>query len=142
MTDIPQKLVIVGSTDHQDDYSRDLLCKASERVIFAGRREGNQLKALYKYAKLFVLPSYHEGLPIVALEAISADTPVLLSNIMPNLDIELDSENYFTVGSHSHLANKLKQEIPKAPKDEILEKYDWETIALNTANIFSGLTHG
>ncbi|MAD16328.1 MAG: glycosyl transferase [Alteromonadaceae bacterium] len=142
MTDIPQKLVIVGSTDHQDDYSRDLLSKASERVIFAGRREGAQLKALYKYAKLFVLPSYHEGLPIVALEAISADTPVLLSNIMPNLDIELDSENYFTVGSHSHLATKLKQEIPKAPKDEILEKYNWDTIALNTANLFTGLKHG
>ena len=142
MTDIPQKLVIVGSTDHQDEYSRDLLSRASERVIFAGRREGAQLKALYKYAKLFVLPSYHEGLPIVALEAISADTPVLLSDILPNLDMELGAENYFKVGNHSHLADKLKQEIPKAPKDEILEKYDWETIALNTANIFSGLTHG
>ena len=142
MTDIPQKLVIVGSTDHQDEYSRDLLSRASERVIFAGRREGAQLKALYKYAKLFVLPSYHEGLPIVALEAISADTPVLLSDILPNLDMELGAENYFKVGNHSHLADKLKQEIPIAPKDEILEKYDWETIALNTANIFSGLTHG
>jgi glycosyltransferase involved in cell wall biosynthesis len=142
MTDIPQKLLIVGSTDHQDEYSRDLLSRASERVIFAGRREGEQLKALYKYAKLFVLPSYHEGLPIVALEAISADTPVLLSNIMPNLDIELDSENYFKVGNHTHLADKLKQEIPKAPKDIILEKYNWDAIALNTANIFSGLTHG
>ena len=129
MTDISQKLVIVGSTDHQDDYSRELLKQASERVIFAGRREGNQLKALYKFAKLFVLPSYHEGLPIVALEAISADTPVLLSDIMPNLDIELDTQNYFKVGDHADLAKKLKQDIPKAPKADILVKYDWDKIA-------------
>ncbi|WP_040514055.1 glycosyltransferase family 4 protein [Paraglaciecola polaris] len=129
MTDITQKLVVVGSTDHQDEYSRELLSKASERVIFAGRREGAQLKALYKFAKLFVLPSYHEGLPIVALEAISADTPVLLSDIMPNLDIELGAEHYFKVGNHADLAKKLALDIPKAPKADILAKYDWDQIA-------------
>ena len=132
LTDIAQKLVIVGSTDHQDEYSRDLLNKASDRVIFAGRREGAQLKALYKFAKLFVLPSYHEGLPIVALEAISADTPVLLSDIMPNLDIELDAENYFKVGDHANLAQKLQREIPRAPKAAILDKYNWDTISADT----------
>lgn len=129
MTDLPIKLVVVGSTDHQDEYSNKLLSQASERVIFAGRREGAQLKALYKFAKLFVLPSYHEGLPIVALEAISADTPVLLSDIMPNLDIELNAEHYFKVGDHADLAKKLALNIPKAPKAEILEKYDWDQIA-------------
>lgn len=129
MTDITQKLVVVGSTDHQDEYSRELLSQASQRVIFAGRREGAQLKALYKFAKLFVLPSYHEGLPIVALEAISADTPVLLSDIMPNLDIELGAEHYFKVGNHADLAKKLALDIPKAPKADILAKYDWDQIA-------------
>ena len=131
MTDITQKLVVVGSTDHQDEYSRELLSQASQRIIFAGRREGAQLKALYKFAKLFVLPSYHEGLPI-ALEAISADTPVLLSNILPNLDIELDAENYFKVGEHADLALKLTLEIPKVPKNDILTKYDWDQIASTT----------
>ena len=75
------------------------------------------------------MPSYHEGLPIVALEAISADTPVLLSDIMPNLDIELDAQNYFKVGDHADLAKKLTQDIPKAPKADILVKYDWDKIA-------------
>ena len=137
LTDIPQKLVIVGSTDHQDEYSRKLLSHASDRVIFAGRRDGEQLKALYKFAKLFVLPSYHEGLPIVALEAISADTPVLLSNIMPNLDIELDAENYFNVGDHADLARKLALDIPKAPKADILAKYDWDKIAQQSLSLIN-----
>lgn len=129
LANIPQKLVIVGSTDHVDEYSTKLLSQASERVIFAGRREGNQLKALYKFAKLFVLPSYHEGLPIVALEAISADTPVLLSDITPNLDIELSKDHYFIVGDQADLAVKLASDIPKAPKADILVKYDWDKIA-------------
>ena len=37
---------------------------------------------------------------------------------------------------------RINPEIPKAPKDEILEKYNWDTIALNTANLFTGLKHG
>ncbi|MEH6712483.1 MAG: glycosyltransferase family 4 protein [Paraglaciecola polaris] len=137
MTDIEKKLVIVGSTDHQDEYSRELLSKASERVIFAGRREGAQLKALYKFAKLFVLPSYHEGLPIVALEAISSDTPVLLSDILPNLDIDLSSEHYFAVGNLEELARKLQTSIPRSSRLEILAKFDWRKVTQQTSTLFN-----
>jgi glycosyltransferase involved in cell wall biosynthesis len=45
LTNIPQKLVIVGSNVHPDDYSRKLLNQPSERVSFGGLREGAQLKA-------------------------------------------------------------------------------------------------
>jgi glycosyltransferase involved in cell wall biosynthesis len=137
LTNIPQKLVIVGSTDHQDEYSSNLLNEATDRVIFAGRREGAQIKALYKFAKLFVLPSYHEGLPIVALEAISANTPVLLSDILPNLDIDLAPQHYFKVGDLKDLASKLTLDIPPAPQEEILDKFNWDKIALHTFHIFS-----
>lgn len=127
-----KKLVVVGKADHQDNYANDLVGNASENIIFAGRRDGNQLKALYKFAGLFVLPSYHEGLPIVALEAISADTPVLLSNITPNLDIDLAEEHYFTVGDQDELAAKLNIKISKVPQVEILSTYDWNVIAEQT----------
>jgi glycosyltransferase involved in cell wall biosynthesis len=126
------KLVIIGKADHEDEYSAKLLSNASDKVIFAGRRDGIQLQALYKFAKLFVLPSYHEGLPIVALEAISADTLVILSDIKPNLDIELDEEHYFRLGDQADLARKLVLDINKAPRDEILERYNWDKIAKQT----------
>ena len=35
------KLVIVGSTDHEDEYSTSLKAMASENIIFAGRRSGS-----------------------------------------------------------------------------------------------------
>ena len=48
------KLVIVGDADHNDDYSRKIKSKASEKVIIAGRRGGSELQSLYKFARVFV----------------------------------------------------------------------------------------
>lgn len=131
-SEISEPLVIVGDADHKDEYASLLLSKKSDKVIFAGRRTGNQLHALFKYAKVFVLPSYHEGLPIVALEAISAGTPVLLSDISPNMDIEAKSDSYFPVGDVNALALKLasleKLDL-KLEQESFLERFDWVNIA-------------
>ena len=141
---INKKLVIVGSADHEDTYSKKLKSNASDNVIFAGRREGQALQALYKFANLFVLPSYHEGLPIVALEAISADTNVLLSDITPNKDILLPEANYYKVKNVSQLSQKLMHTYPdKSPlnKEDYLKKYNWQLIADQTSGLYKSL-HG
>lgn len=134
-SDTTAKLVIVGDADHQDEYSKRLKSSASESVLFAGRRSGEELKALYQHALVFVLPSYHEGLPIVALEAISAGCKVLLSDIAPNVDIEAPNDSYFKVGSTEELSSKLTT-LPNLnlnfDREEFLSKYDWERIALTT----------
>lgn len=132
------RLVIVGKADHQDSYSSGLLQQASDKVLFAGRRSGSELHALYKHAKVFVLPSYHEGLPIVALEAISAGTSVLLSNISPNLDIEAPEDSYFAVGNIEQLSKKLEiidtlnLQLDQA---SFLNKFNWDKIANATYRI-------
>ncbi|NMH60510.1 glycosyltransferase family 4 protein [Alteromonas ponticola] len=133
------KLVIVGNADHEDEYSTSLTAQRSGNVIFAGRRQGDELNALYKFARVFVLPSYHEGLPIVALEAISAGTQVIVSDIDPNLDIGLPSDCYFPVGDISALADKLtrldklKLELDK---DAFLARFNWDEIAQETRVLF------
>ncbi|WP_370245280.1 glycosyltransferase family 4 protein [Alteromonas abrolhosensis] len=129
------KLVIVGNTDHEDEYSTSLKAMASENIIFAGRRSGSELKALYQHAKVFVLPSYHEGLPIVALEAISSGTDVLLSNIIPNLDIEAPADTYFEVGNEAMLTSKLNNLEAldlSIDREKFLTQFDWNQIALYT----------
>lgn len=141
-SDTPYKLVIVGDADHDDEYSRKIKAKASDNLIIAGRRSGNELQSLYKFARVFVLPSYHEGHPIVALEAISAGTQVILSDIQPNLDIALRNDCYFKVGDLDSLTNKLNNldELDlHIEQSEFLARYDWDAIALNTKSQYSSV---
>src|SRR3546814_13516829 len=48
------KLVIAGSADHESDYARDLLARASDRIIFAGVQSRATLKRLYEERKSVV----------------------------------------------------------------------------------------
>ena len=137
------KLVVVGSADHEDAYSRALLEQASPNVMIAGRRSGDELHALYKFARVFCLPSYHEGLPIVALEAIAAGTQVVLSDITPNTDIGLPEDCYFRVGDTDHLATKFtKLESLNLQIDQgrFLETFNWDNIAVETYDVVNSLT--
>lgn len=136
------KLVIVGQADHQDEYAYTLVQQANDNIIFAGRRSGDELKALYKHAKVFVLPSYHEGLPIVALEAISAGTPVVLSDILPNRDIEAPKDSYFEVGVTSALADKLTNLDSldlELDQNTYLYIFNWDRIAENTLSLIKSV---
>lgn len=132
------KLLIVGGADHENDYSRKLMSRASDRVIFAGRQPRAALKGLYERAGIFVLPSFHEGLPISALEAASLGTPTLLSDIEANKAIGLPEHHYFPVGNAEALAERLRQphrafEVDPAP---IRERFDWERIAKDTEAVY------
>ncbi|MEQ3648109.1 glycosyltransferase family 4 protein [Alteromonas sp.] len=134
------KLVIVGDADHGDEYSQKIKSSANQNIVIAGRRNGAALSSLYKYCGLFVLPSYHEGHPIVALEAISAGSRVLLSDILPNKDIDLQNDCYFPVGDITSLANKITNLPPlnlSVDKATFLAKYDWNSIATETMKAYS-----
>ena len=50
------------------------------KVIFLGVR--NDVAKLYQAMDVFVLPSYYEGLPVVAIEAQASGTPCVLSDAM------------------------------------------------------------
>jgi len=134
--DLPYKLVITGGSDHPDAFSRELLAEANERVVFTGFQSGAALASLFANAALFVLPSYHEGLPIVALEALGFERPVVLSNIDANLDIGLPAGCYFPVGNLSALAEKLlaaDYNHYRVNTAQILARFNWDSIAKQTA---------
>jgi glycosyltransferase involved in cell wall biosynthesis len=132
------KLVIAGSADHESEYARELLARASDRVIFAGVQSRATLKCLYEHCALFVMPSYHEGLPIAALEAASCGARMLLSDISANLDIGLDAPNYFPVGDVTALTERLNTDCAdfQVDRDAVRARFSWDKAAEDTLDVY------
>ena len=136
------KLAIAGDADHRDTYSKQLLEKADHRVVFTGFMSKNMVQGLLSNASLFVLPSYNEGLPIAALEAISVGAPVLLSGIEANLDLGLAPKHYFRKGDCDELRRKISQDheqyrLSYSERLQLLCQYDWHAICKKTDELYS-----
>ena len=137
-------LVLIGDADHADEYSERLKqqATATPNVILTGFISGAPLHTLFSQAGLFVLPSYHEGLPIALLEAMSWSLPVVVSDIPANLEIGLPPADYFPVGNVPGLTQKLQQWVAgeKADYSQFMPKYRWPEIAAQTAQVYQRLT--
>ena len=139
VADLQTKLVIVGGADHPDNFVCELQKNASDSIIFTGFLSGELLHSLRRQAALFVHPSYQEGLPIAALEAISAGLPILLSDIEPHRDIGLPERCYFPTGDLKTLATKLRESdyrFYKCDPEDVLSEFDWSKIAQQTVDIY------
>jgi len=135
------RLVLVGDADHETAYSESLKKMANKNnVILTGFIKGDKLNQIFSNAKLFVMPSYHEGLPIALLEAMSYDLPVLVSDIPANLEVELDDSDYFKLGDNESLVNNLKLKVdqPGLPNysNKLKEEYDWDVVANQTYKVY------
>lgn len=147
--DTPWKLLIAGDADHEDDYSRALkqAAAANPDIVLTGYLTGDALRQVYSHAGLFVMPSYHEGLPIALLEAMSYGLPVLVSDIPANLEVDLGEEAYFSCGNVAELGQKISNKTAVRYTDaqraaqvkKVRENYDWVTIAADTVRVYEGL---
>lgn len=144
--DAQSNLVIAGGADHETEYSRHLKNEASRdpRIILTGYITGDQLNQVYSHARLFVLPSYHEGLPIALLEAMSYGLTVLASDIPANMHAGLPERFYFRLGDLEDLREKIQSlyeshlsvEEKQAIQSIIINKYNWDKIADQTIQVY------
>lgn len=137
-TELP--LVLVGDADHPTPYSEHLKVLADETpgVIRTGFLSGDALVSVFSRAALFVMPSYHEGLPIALLEAMSFSLPVVVSDIPANLVVRLPASAYFSTGDVAALAQRLRARLTLDPVDysDYLRLYDWSRIAGQTMAVY------
>ena len=139
------KLVLVGGIREGDSYGDKLksLAAQSKDIVLAGFRSGEELNQLYSHAGIFVLPSSHEGLPIVLLEALSYGLTSIVSDIPSNLEVELADEHYFHLGNTDALAAKMLEFSSMPTTDAqrtqrrqlVQDKYDWRPIAHQTLTV-------
>lgn len=139
------KLVIAGDADHETEYSKRVkqLAASTEGVVLAGFQTGETLSELFSNAACFVLPSYHEGLPIALLEALSYGLPSLVSDIPAHRELPLNGEVYFKPGDREALAKALSIameggfEAERRKYTGIIEaRFDWDSIAASTLDVY------
>lgn len=138
------KLVIAGDADHEDQYSISLKKMARDQnVILTGFIQKEKLSQLYKSTHLFVLPSFHEGLPISLLEAMNCHCNVLVSDIPANKEVGLADTCYFKCGDIISLRNNLNRKLQsqKNSYEYDMSLYNWDYIAQQTKEIYNSLIY-
>jgi glycosyltransferase involved in cell wall biosynthesis len=145
------KLVIVG-TGPREYFLKKLTAKLGiERsVIFTGYISGDQIRSLYQQATLFVLPSRKEIFPIVLLEAMASNCPVLATRVGAIPELIKNGVNGLLVKPDN--INQLIEAIlliledPKKARDmarrayeEMRTKYDWSITVDRILKVYESL---
>lgn len=142
-------LVMAGDSSFTDTYVAGLrAASAGQRVVFPGYVFGPRLAALFRHAALFVLPSDVEGLPIVLLEALGYGTPVLASDIPPNLEVLDGRGRTFRKGDVADLKRQLRLALEDLPAlqaearrmaPSVIATYDWDDVTSQTIALYEDL---
>lgn len=143
LDDKSYKLVIAGDSDHPDKYSESLKASAREAgVVLTGYIKGEKMNQVMSNAALFVMPSYHEGLPIALLEAMSYGLDAVVSDIPANKIDELSDEYFFKTGDVESLTKAINRKLAnhRLNVKYDLHRYNWDHIATQTESLYKEIS--
>jgi glycosyltransferase involved in cell wall biosynthesis len=109
---IDARATIVGAgptRDRLEALAADL--GVSDRIVFTGAVGQDRIRELYAAADVFCLPSFAEGVPVVLMEAMAMEVPVVTSRIMgiPELVEDGVSGLLVTPGDEGELVAALER---------------------------------
>jgi glycosyltransferase involved in cell wall biosynthesis len=93
-----------------------------EVVEITGWQSSDRIKVLLLQARVFALPSFAEGLPIVLMEAMALECPVISTNIAAIGELVEDNGNgwLLTPGEFEPLVNALREAL-RLPRERLAE---------------------
>lgn len=120
----PGNCYVIGGKglDRIFDFSR------LKNVVYLGYLKDEEAKALMKYCRAFVFPSFYEGFGIPPLEAASAGAPVVVSGAASLPEIFGESAHYIDPCDAGTDLNALLEE-PVKTVQPVLLRYSWEKSA-------------
>lgn len=154
----PPVLVIIGAHSFQDysGYQEEALALLGELglepgrdVIRAGTVSDQELHEWYRSADALVFPSLKEGWGLAVLEAMSADLPVVASDIQVLREYLTDGVNAVltTAGDPNDLAKGMRavmedpalRERLVAGGREVVPRFTWERAAAEHERVYQSL---
>jgi 1,4-alpha-glucan branching enzyme len=131
---------------------QDLLRRANQlgimdRVAFVGFVDDETRNALFRFCSAAVFPSLYEPFGIVALEAMAAGAPVIVSGTGGLTEIVDHGQDGYTVlpgnveSLQSHLIQLLQDgstahQMAQRAHRKVLNKYDWNSVADHTVQVY------
>jgi glycosyltransferase involved in cell wall biosynthesis len=142
------KFIIVGNGYMKEQLSNLVkVMGLSHKVLFTGFVDDETLRRLQKCADVSVVPSLFEPFGIVALEAMAAKSPVVVSDtggLSEIVEHDVSGVKTYTGNPESLAWGIIKVLTDKAYADwiktnaynRVKDKYDWDKIARQTIAIY------
>ena len=145
--DTSTDLILAGDGARHEDFKQlSASLKLDGRVHFVGRADRPKAVSLFKGCAFFVLPSRHEPMGIVNLEAMAAGKAVVASRVGGVPELVFDGENGLLVEAANvdslFGALKFLVENPQlaarlgANGAERVQQFDWDAIAAQYLDVY------
>lgn len=110
------ELVLIGGGPEKNAYEREY--RSVKNIHFLGIKRGEELQQMYASSDLYVLPSASETLGKTVLEAMSSETPVLVSDKGGPKDYVSEgiTGGIFKAYNYDSFAAKLKEMLSDSEK--------------------------
>ncbi len=146
MKGLPYKLVVVGGWEMRNEkYVKRCKAEGGDNVLFTGYIDHDDplLAAAYAAAKVFVLPSFNEVMPLVVYEAAQAGCNLVLSNTFPCEKL-LRDKVFFANPRKPHELRKQIKRAMSTPLNLELRKVamsmpTWQDVANSIAEVYKEL---
>ncbi|HUW84355.1 MAG TPA: glycosyltransferase [Phycisphaerae bacterium] len=148
---LPVTCTFIGDgPQHQFLRHRAAQLGVTSHVHFVGSVGQDRIQDLYRRADIFVLPSLAEGLPVVLLEAMALQRPVVASRIAGIPELVQDGVNGLLVAParSDQLADAierlvrdphLRQHVSAAARQAVLDRHDIRISADRMARLFAAV---
>ena len=122
----PDRLFVVTGKHIESDMSEET---KPQNLIYTGRLNDGEIKALMMHCKAFIQPSFYEGFGIPPLEAMSVGADCILSDIPVFREIYKNSVWYIDPNDYDNIDIEKILTQKKESNDIILEEFSWDRSA-------------
>jgi len=129
-------LIVIGGGPDFEKYSNYVIALGLKNVKFIGPKYGEEKRDYVAASDGLILPSYTEGAPVVLMEAIALNTPVISTDVGGVRKMVEEGREGVLIGAKSHeeIIRGVKKLLSLEKKNivDYAERYRWKNIIKKT----------